>query len=112
MVDQDASVGDGLRRELLSELDCPICHRALASPRSCPDGHTFCRDCIVAWLGRSATCPCDRRPLALAQLSRCLPLEQLLRKMTMRDHSCPNALAPAHLHSPQNHPTSMFVTDN
>ncbi|KAI9105230.1 hypothetical protein DFS34DRAFT_541 [Phlyctochytrium arcticum] len=66
--------------EVNQNLVCPICFCAFVRPVSSPCGHTFCQSCISSALSSSptSTCPIDRSPLAISQLSRVVKLVQNL----------------------------------
>lgn len=52
--------------ELPPHLECSICQNLLDDPVVCVNGsHTFCRKCLVDWMGRSERplCPIDREAL-------------------------------------------------
>lgn len=73
--------------ELDEELVCTLCTAVLRQPHSCQAGHTFCKDCIAEWLGRSHTCPVDRAPLVVETLTRQRPMENMISRLTVR---CPH----------------------
>ena len=76
--------------ELPNELLCQICHNVLHEPRSCQQGHTFCRRCIVEWLGQKEECPVGREPLREANLTNVRPLEGIVSRLQVR---CEHATA-------------------
>ena len=74
--------------ELDEELVCTLCRDVLRQPHSCQAGHSFCKDCIAEWLGRSRTCPIDRAVLGgVETLTRQRPLENMISRLTVR---CPH----------------------
>ncbi|XP_019643484.1 PREDICTED: E3 ubiquitin-protein ligase LNX-like [Branchiostoma belcheri] len=53
-----------LNPESVSEhLYCSICQDVFKEPQRAPCGHSYCKQCIMAWLRTSKTCPEDRRPV-------------------------------------------------
>lgn len=50
-------------------LCCPICHSPLVDPTTTKCRHTFCSDCIADALEISSTCPVDRTPLELQDIT-------------------------------------------
>jgi hypothetical protein len=50
-------------------LCCPICHSPLTDPVHTKCRHTFCSTCIAGALETSKTCPVDRKPLKLEDVS-------------------------------------------
>lgn len=52
--------------DLPSHLECSICQNLLEDPVVCDNGsHTFCKKCLIDWMGRSERplCPIDREDL-------------------------------------------------
>lgn len=49
--------------------ECRICCEPYEDPCRTPCGHRFCRQCISEWLKNHSTCPHDRRPLRLVELT-------------------------------------------
>eukprot|EP01104_Vermistella_antarctica_P001819 TRINITY_DN1194_c1_g2_i1.p1 TRINITY_DN1194_c1_g2~~TRINITY_DN1194_c1_g2_i1.p1 ORF type:complete len:525 (+),score=72.92 TRINITY_DN1194_c1_g2_i1:169-1743(+) len=47
-------------KDMLDIITCTICHELLHEPRSCRNGHSFCRVCILEWIQTRATCPSCR----------------------------------------------------
>jgi hypothetical protein len=70
--------------ELPAALVCSICQSCPFSPKQCRKGHLFCEVCITKWLGVEATCPLDRAPLLLADLSDNLLARNLISKLRVR----------------------------
>eukprot|EP00928_Gymnodinium_smaydae_P040247 TRINITY_DN27320_c0_g1_i1.p1 TRINITY_DN27320_c0_g1~~TRINITY_DN27320_c0_g1_i1.p1 ORF type:complete len:496 (+),score=49.75 TRINITY_DN27320_c0_g1_i1:42-1490(+) len=59
----DANEGEGEDDEQEEEL-CPVCHSEFWQKVSAPCSHSFCLECIKAWLCRKKTCPLCRLDLA------------------------------------------------
>eukprot|EP00933_Yihiella_yeosuensis_P072652 TRINITY_DN81121_c0_g1_i1.p1 TRINITY_DN81121_c0_g1~~TRINITY_DN81121_c0_g1_i1.p1 ORF type:complete len:486 (+),score=77.72 TRINITY_DN81121_c0_g1_i1:37-1458(+) len=53
--------GDGEQEEEL----CPVCHSEFWQKVDAPCSHSFCLECIKAWLSRKKTCPMCRLDLAM-----------------------------------------------
>eukprot|EP00290_Baffinella_frigidus_P050073 CAMPEP_0180397388 /NCGR_PEP_ID=MMETSP0989-20121125/35998_1 /TAXON_ID=697907 /ORGANISM="non described non described, Strain CCMP2293" /LENGTH=64 /DNA_ID=CAMNT_0022399819 /DNA_START=71 /DNA_END=262 /DNA_ORIENTATION=+ len=46
---------DGDGRDLAT---CDVCMLMMEIPTSgCPEGHAFCKKCIIAWLQKNSGCP-------------------------------------------------------
>ncbi|KAK5170606.1 uncharacterized protein LTR77_005195 [Saxophila tyrrhenica] len=56
--------------------ECAICRLPKLKPCRTPCGHEFCQECTVKWLEeeQSKTCPWDRKPFAMKDLMRMVPL--------------------------------------
>jgi hypothetical protein len=50
------------------ELRCPICLSLLSEAVVTPCGHTFCRDCVLGWVGANASCPLCKQKLTRRQV--------------------------------------------
>lgn len=75
--------------EVDENLICSICRDVMTNPVSCRDGHTFCENCINAWLLSNKVCPLDRQPLRKRELIRNLPLRGVIDNLDVR---CANGL--------------------
>jgi len=71
------------------ELLCPICGSILEEPvQTAKCEHAFCKLCIKQWLRHQSTCPVDRGPMDIKDLTN-VPriLKNLLSKLSVRcDH--------------------------
>jgi hypothetical protein len=48
---------------------CTVCNQVLKDPVKIPCGHTFCRECIIAWIETSPSCPLDQQGVIVDNLS-------------------------------------------
>ena len=62
-------VSEDLNTLVLRTFTCPITTEIMVDPVICPDGHSFERVAIEAWLQSHSTNPVTRKPLTVAQLS-------------------------------------------
>ena len=69
------------------ELLCSVCTKVLLEPRSCLDGHTFCRSCIGTWMEQNASCPTCRTVLSAETLSHNRIAQNMIARLPAR---CPN----------------------
>ena len=81
-MDPDEFVGD-----VDDSLQCSICFRVLADPRSCHEGHTFCRTCIMRWLKDHKTCPTCKSALDESGLTNNRVVQTLIGRLASH---CPN----------------------
>lgn len=65
-----------------SETLCPVCLDHIVSPTVVRCGHTFCENCIAAWLQADETCPMCREVCDTPTQSRLL--DSLLRERLMQ----------------------------
>ena len=71
---------------------CPVCMVVMEQPTSgCPEGHAFCRQCLVTELTQRKRCPTCRYPIHESKLQRCRPLENLIGQLWMRCKHGPEA---------------------
>ena len=75
-------------RDVLACVECPICLGTMEEPVAPTCGHTFCRSCIGALVGRSDACPVCRGNLTIEGLRHircashlCHVLPQLLEAL-------------------------------
>eukprot|EP00040_Diaphanoeca_grandis_P001133 m.274943 g.274943 ORF g.274943 m.274943 type:complete len:394 (-) comp115617_c0_seq1:185-1366(-) len=66
---------------------CGICKLVLCKPQTCSQGHPFCSDCLKLWLSSNRTCPECRDPMVIDRPIRCLVVEKMINKLSVR---CPN----------------------
>lgn len=71
--------------EIDDEFQCSICTMILEDPVNTPCEHSYCRECIKSWLSVNQTCPADRRPLTVLDLTKqSRPFRNLLNKLEIK----------------------------
>ncbi|KAG9067754.1 hypothetical protein KI688_011341 [Linnemannia hyalina] len=68
----------GILRRMAEEIKCPICLGTMERPVSTGCNHTFCHECILHALSRSAGCPLCKSPVHKRGLNRVDHLEQVI----------------------------------
>jgi len=57
----------------------------------CPEGHTYCRDCLAKALKKARKCPACRHPVSDSQLRRNRPLEGVINRLRVNcKHASPS----------------------
>ena len=64
-------ISENTSRVVLNAITCSITLDVAYEPVTCPCGHLFDREAIRAWLIQHGTCPISRRPVMIADLTRC-----------------------------------------
>ena len=64
-----------------SEFDCQICLDIMVEPSTTSCGHTFCRSCLVKYLGEKLACPMCRKPIlqSAENTSKNISFENVIR---------------------------------
>ncbi|XP_078350685.1 RING finger protein 151-like [Oculina patagonica] len=70
------------------DLICGICLGVFNKPVTCPDGHSFCQECITRVQVNDSRCPADRSPLS-GTFIRILAVEGMIGRKIMR---CPSSV--------------------
>ncbi|KAF9538920.1 hypothetical protein EC957_006033 [Mortierella hygrophila] len=68
----------GILRRMAEEIKCPICLGTMERPVSTGCNHTFCHECILHALSRSAGCPLCKSPVHKRGLNKVDHLEQVI----------------------------------
>lgn len=71
------------------DFTCPICTDILRDPTQCPNGHLFCRHCIIQCINIKPKCPTCSVSLFAKNLSNGLLVKNLINGMLV---FCPNAM--------------------
>ncbi|CAB9520528.1 SAM and U-box domain-containing protein 1 [Seminavis robusta] len=66
---------------LPDEFYCPITHGLMCQPTIDPDGNTYEKDAIVAWIEEHGTSPVTRRPLSIDDLYDNTALVELMKEI-------------------------------
>jgi hypothetical protein len=66
------------------EFLCKICHDVLSGAVSCQNGHTFCKACLMRWLGTNRTCPVCKISLNSHRLTELRFVEAVLGKLLVK----------------------------
>ena len=70
---------------------CSICLEVMKTPIQCPQGHSFCRSCILSTLASTSKCPMDRLDLQADSLVLNISLAGIIDNLEIK---CPLSLLP------------------
>ena len=63
---------------------CAICKDIFEDPVCCPEGHTFCNQCITDWVNRQKVCPLDRKKLYITLLRKELTIKNIIDELKVK----------------------------
>ena len=73
-------------RKVHEDLRCNICTEIFYNPMQLPCKHTFCEECIIAWLKSNQSCPNDRR--VLKKRERIVPDKEAIAQLAYFKVAC------------------------
>jgi len=77
-----------MSRDETNALECAICTSEFSLPiRQCPNGHSFCEECIATWCARHSVCPTCRCEVQLESMTRNRAMESLLEQLHVSTHT-------------------------